>query len=412
MKQFMQIFKFEFFTYIKDKVFVILTLLFVAILGVTLNFPRISALFSSDEKAEKSVMYVKDLTDSALMERFAAALPNVRFEATELSEEELKTAVDTEENTSAMVIEAPLRYKYIVKNIEMYDRKQQVLNEVMQSRYREDYILKLGASPQEVEQLMTSSVEAELIKTNSGKNQVENYFYTYIMIMALYMAIILYGQLVATSVATEKSSRAMELLITSASPKNLMFGKILGTGLVGILQFVTIIGSGFLFYNFNKELYTDNAIIQSIFNMPKEILLYAFIFFILGFFIYSFMYGALGSLVSRIEQMSTSVLPVTFLFIISFFVVITSMSSGNVNSTVIKICSYIPFTSSMAMFVRICMGNVAFWEILVSILILIVSAIGIGYLAAGIYRMGVLMYGQPPKIKEVFVMLKSAKDNR
>ena len=94
-------------------------------------------------------------------------------------------------------------------------------------------------------------------------------------------------------------------------------------------------------------------------------------------------------------------MPITFLFIIAFMVVMFSMSSGSVDNTAMLVCSYIPFTSPMAMFTRICMSTVAWYEIAISIAILIGSTIGIGALSAKIYRVGVLLYGTPPKISTI-----------
>ena len=140
--------------------------------------------------------------------------------------------------------------------------------------------------------------------------------------------------------------------------------------------------------------------------MYKRQLLYAVLFFVLGYFIYAFLFGALGSLVSRLEEINTSVLPITFLFIIAFVVVMASMGSGNVDNTAMVVCSFIPFTSPMAMFTRIAMGDVSGLSIAISVAILLVSTVGVGYLSALIYRMGVLMYGKTPKLSEVFRMLK------
>ena len=109
----------------------------------------------------------------------------------------------------------------------------------------------------------------------------------------------------------------------------------------------------------------------------------------------------IGSTASKLEDINTSVMPITFLFIIAFFVVIFSMTSGSVDNTLMKVCSYIPFTSPMAMFTRICMSTVAWYEIAISIAILIVSTIGVGCIAAKIYRVGVLLYGTTPKIGAV-----------
>jgi len=133
--------------------------------------------------------------------------------------------------------------------------------------------------------------------------------------------------------------------------------------------------------------------------------IYLIVFFILGFLIYAFMYGAVGSTVSKLEDINTSVMPISYIFIIAFMVVIFSMSSGSVDNTAMFICSYIPFTSPMAMFTRICMSTVAWYEILISIVILIGSTVGIGILSAKIYRIGVLLYGMPPKIGNIIKMV-------
>ena len=218
------------------------------------------------------------------------------------------------------------------------------------------------------------------------------------MIFALYMVILLYGQMVATNVATEKSSRAMEVLITSAKPTSMMFGKVIASCLAGLIQLVAVFGSALVFYNLNKAYWGDNMIIDSIFNIPTELFVYMLVFFILGFLIYAFMFGAVGSTASKLEDINTSVMPITLLFIIAFIVVVTSMSSGNIDNTLMTVCSFIPFTSPMAMFTRICMSTVPLYEILISIAILIGSTVGIGIISAKIYRVGVLMYGTTPKL--------------
>jgi len=132
------------------------------------------------------------------------------------------------------------------------------------------------------------------------------------------------------------------------------------------------------------------------------------VFFVLGFFIYAFLFGAIGSTASKLEDINTSVMPLTFLFIIAFFVVIFSMSSGSVDNLAIVICSYVPFTSPMAMFTRIAMSTVPWYEIVISIAILIGSVIGVGVLSAKIYRVGVLLYGTTPKIGSIIKAIRKA----
>ena len=132
------------------------------------------------------------------------------------------------------------------------------------------------------------------------------------------------------------------------------------------------------------------------------------VFFLLGFLIYAFLYGAIASTVSKLEDINTAVQPVTYLFLFGFMVVIFSMSSGEVDNVLMQVCSYIPFTSPMAMFTRVAMSTVPWYETALSIGILLGSTVGIGVLAAKIYRLGVLMYGNAPKIGSIIKTILKA----
>lgn len=411
MKQLGTIFRFEFKNYAKSKSFIILTVLLVLIIGVALDIPRIQESFSSNDKQvskEIETVAVVDKTGTGqIAASLSAGVKDMNFKAVNADLNTLKSDVEGGKYACAVYAESILNYTYVVKNIGLYDTTKEEINNVLLSVYRMQSMQKYGVSPADAQKLLTAEVKPNVVQTAEGKYQAKNFFYTYVMIFALYMAILIYGQLVATSVATEKSTRAMELLITSTKPKNLMFGKVFGAGTAGLLQFAMIFGSGYVFYNLNRDYFKDSQTIQSIFGMPLSILLYALMFFLLGYFIYAFLYGALGSLVSRMEELNQAVMPVTFLFIIAFFIVMFSMASGNVDNAAMIVCSYVPLTSPMAMFVRIAMGNVAAWEVIVSVAILILSTFGIGMLATAIYRMGVLLYGKTPKPKEIFAMLRN-----
>lgn len=401
MKQFLSIFRFELSTYLKNKVFTGITLGLVVGIGILLSFPRVSSLIQKEAPADteqKKIMLYADNT-AAAQEEIPTALQKEtgsEVKLTDKSVEEMTILVNTGEYDSAISIVSPREYVYIVKNAELYDTTKDILDKIMLEQYQMETMISLGISPEASRELLTAPIESQLIQT--GKDQMESFSYTYILIFALYIAIILYGQFVATGVATEKSSRAMELLITSAKPSNLMFGKIFGAGLAGLLQMSAVLGSAFLFFNLNQGYWGDNAVVNSIFNMPLSMLLYTILFFVLGFFLYAFLYGAVGSLATKVEEINTLVMPITMLFIVAFFIVMFSMSSGNVDSALMKTASFVPFTSPMAMFTRIAMGEVAAVEIIISVMILIVSVAGIGILSSKIYKVGVLLYGKPPKL--------------
>ncbi len=415
MKQFGTILKFELKYYFKNKIFVGITLLLVALIAVLMFFPRISELFAhgNDDKTTDTprMLIVTEPGEASIdleivREVFSAAFSDYDVHVSRDNLDTIRQQITSGDAECAFVIDDTTSYTYYVNNLSMYDMNTAVADEVLQHLYQTNAMIANGISAEDAGMILSTQITHE--SENLGKDQAENFFYTYIMIFALYMVILLYGQMVATNVATEKSSRAMEVLITSAKPVSMMFGKVIASCLAGLIQLVVVFGSSFLLFNLNKSYWEDNAVINSIFDMPLTLLIYMLVFFILGFFIYAFMFGAIGSTASKLEDINTSVMPVTMLFIVAFIVVVYSMSSGNVDNTAMKICSFVPFTSPMAMFTRIAMSTVTFWEIAVSIIILIASAVAIGVLSAKIYRVGVLLYGTKPKISSILKSIKNA----
>ncbi|MDF2819589.1 MAG: hypothetical protein K0R15_30 [Clostridiales bacterium] len=421
MKQFINILKFEYGTYLKNKAFIIITILMMLIVGVGLTVPRIIDMVENkkgdtnvgdtdvDDTELPIVAFVDNFSTDiqASLTLFQEKLPDKEIVLVDIDESEIKKSVEEGKYESAVVVTGAKNYKYIVNDIKMYDTTRDSIKEIMIYKYRVDTMQSLGLSMDQTNDLLNVEIQGEVVQ--SGKDQFMNFIYTYVMVFALYIVIMLYGQLVASGVASEKSSRAMELLITSAKPSSLMFGKVIGIGLAGLTQMVLIISSGVISFILNKDFIDGSGMLSQVLDIPASTLVYMLIFFVLGYFIYAFMYAALASLASRVEDMTTLVMPVTLIFVVMFMVTMMSMSSGNVDSTLMKVCSFLPITSPMAMFVRITMGNVKFFEIIISIVLLIGSTLGIGYLASGIYRMGVLLYGKTPKPSEIFKMLKSSR---
>lgn len=413
MSQFGTILKFELKAYIKNKTFVGITLLLVLLIAAVMCFPRITALFedgdTADSPASRPVMLIKADTASQadlVGQTFTEAFGDYSVQITDLDVTDIQNQITSGQAECAFVMTGPTEYVYYVNNLSMYDTNEAVAAEVLRQVYQMNVMMGSGMTAEEVGAVMSIQITSRVEPL--GKDQMENFFYTYIMIFALYMVILLYGQMVATNVATEKSSRAMEVLITSAKPTSMMFGKVIASCIAGLVQLLAVFGSALVFYNLNKSYWEDEQTIQSIFNIPPELLGYMLVFFLLGFLIFAFLYGAIASTVSRLEDINTAVQPVTFLFLIGFMVVIFSMTSANVDSILMKICSFVPFTSPMAMFTRIAMSTVAWYEIAASIAILAGSMVAVGFVAAKIYRTGVLLYGTTPKIGTVLKMIWKA----
>ena len=412
MKQFRKILKFELSGYLKNKAFVGITIFLVAAIAVAMFIPNIISAFKPDDEGPVTptalpvmLVWAEDSSLSGLVkDYFTEVFAGYKVTAAEGTVDDVKEQITSGSAACAFVMNSTSSYTYYVNNLSMYDYNTSTADAVLQEVYRVNAMIQSGLTAEQAGQIMSVQIESSTITL--GKDQIQNFFYTYIMIFALYMVILLYGQMVATNVASEKSSRAMEVLVTSAKPASMMFGKVLASCMAGLIQLVAIFGSALLFYNINQSAWQNNVIIESIFNIPVDLFVYMLVFFILGFLIYAFLYSAVGSTASKLEDINTSVMPITFLFIISFFVVMFSMANGSVDTVLMKVCSYIPFTSPMAMFTRICMSTVAWYEIAISIAILIGSTVGLGVLSAKIYRVGVLLYGTPPNfgaiIKTVF----------
>ena len=406
MEQFRKILKFELKGYLTNKVFVGVTCFLVAVIFLVTFLPRVLDFFGSEDTGEppedREIMLVSG-GDESVRAALSQAFPEYEVR---LTEGDVKAPVTEGEAACAVELHGLSAFTYYVDNLSMYDTNAQRVSEVLTGLYRLAALAEAGVAPERAEAIMAAAASFDV--QSLGVDQGQNFFYTYVMIFALYMVILLYGQMVATNVATEKSSRAMELLVTSADPTAMMFGKVAASCLAGLAQLVCVFGSALLFYNLNRGYIEDGGILSLLFDMPPSLLAYMFLFFILGFFIYAFLYGAIGSTASKLEDINTSVMPVTMIFIAGFFVVVFGMSSGSVDNPLMTACSFIPFTSPMAMFTRVAMSHPALWEIGLSVAILLASCAGIGVLAARIYRVGVLLYGAKPGLREILRMLKKA----
>jgi ABC-2 type transport system permease protein len=409
MSRFRTVFLFELKGHLKNKVVVGVTIFLILASAVLLFSPRFTGGDAGPKQAaeDRPVMLVRaEEPEEAerLQEIFGAVFTDYDVRETSLTAEEIRGQILDGEITCAFDIGGPDSCTYYVNNLGMTDQAARQAAAVLQEDYRVREMEAAGIPAEKAAGILNHAVQVETVKL--GKDQSFTFFYTYIMIFALYMVILMYGQMIATNVANEKSSRTMELLVTSVNTNAMIFGKVLATCLVGLIQLALIFGSSMLFYHLNSEFWVNDMVVSSIFNPPPALLLQLLLFFFLGFLVYAFLYGAVGSMVSRLEETTSAVMPVTMLFMISFFLVVIPLASGDTESTMIRICSFVPFSSPVAMFTRIAMGSVPLIEILLSVAILVLSVVLIGFLAARIYRAGVLLYGVKPSPAKIIAMLK------
>ncbi|MWC30361.1 ABC transporter permease [Paenibacillus sp. MMS18-CY102] len=233
------------------------------------------------------------------------------------------------------------------------------------------------------------------------------YGVVYIILFLLFMSIMTTGQLIATEITAEKSSRVMEVLITSVSPLKQMFGKILGIFLVGLSQilfYVAVIAVN-LSLPYNENPLNDLGIHMS--DIPVSLYIYALLFYLIGFFLYATLYAGVGSLVSRTEELGQAVMPLMFTSLGGFYIGIFGLNAPD--SMLIKVASFIPFFTPYIMFLRVGMVDPPTWQVVLSLIILVITTGAAGWLSAKIYRTGVLMYGKRPTLKELRKAMKAYK---
>lgn len=414
MKQFFTIFKHELAQYFKNKVFVITTLILILAVSGFLFAPRIGEIINKSKNAESSeekkseVLVKSDNADlEKLLPAIAASFPQQNVKITNDSVDEIKKQIKEQSVEFAFVLSSDLKsYTYLANVSALQDPNLNTMDNLLKTLYSHAYLKKRGLNDTQIAEVQNPNITHTI--ESISEDGTKNFWYAYVMVFVLYMVIMMFGQKVAMSVVTEKTSRAMEVLITSASPVALMFGKILASSVAGIFQITAIFGSAFISYNINKSYFETNAVINTLFNFPASLVGYLLIFFLLGFLIYSFLFGAMASTVSKIEDLSSVVMLIQIIFVAGFVVSTNAMTSGDVNSELMKGLSLFPLTSPMAMFTRIAMSEVPGLEILLSVAFLILATILIGYIAAKIYRVGVLMYGTKPTLAKI---IKAIREN-
>jgi ABC-2 type transport system permease protein len=223
----------------------------------------------------------------------------------------------------------------------------------------------------------------------------------------IYMFIFAYGAMVMQGVMEEKTNRIIEIIVSSVKPFDLMMGKLIGIGLVGLTQFgiwallFLGIAGGSLFIG-NPELAMQIGNITNGINLV-EICFFFVLFFIGGYLIYATLFAAVGAVVNSPEDSQQYIMPITVLILFAFYA--GSYSSQNPDGPLAFWTSLIPFTSPIVMMVRLPFG-VPWWQLLVSIVLMFSTAIFITSFVAKIYRIGILMYGKKPTYSEIMKWLK------
>lgn len=405
MHSFWIIFKQAFLTKARTKSFIITTIIVAAAFFLLANLPNIIESFGGD--GEGQVIHVIDNKGDLmplLQEQLKQSDSGIQAMPTDMSEEELQQGITEGTIESYLVLEEGDRLSatYVSESANEIGAGAAVENAV-QAIQTAMTAEQLGLSSAEVGELfMPADFERQAVsassKTEEELSQARGL--VYVLILLIYVAVIYYPNMIAMEVANEKSSRVMEILISSVSPVKHMFAKIAGIGTLGIVQMLIFGIAGYFAFQTSGSQMTEGFFsVMGFSDIKISTFLFAILFFLLGYFLYAVLAALLGSLVSRTEDVQQLMLPMMFLIIIASFIAFSGI--GMPEASYVTISSYIPFFAPLVMFLRVGMLDIPLWEPLLSIGIMLATIGILGWFGARVYRGGVLMYGSSQSLKDI-----------
>jgi ABC-2 type transport system permease protein len=417
MSKIFKVLKREYWERVRKKSFIILTLLGPILMGGMIVVPMFLTRVTVEEQKKIAIVDLSRKIYQPLANKlddkikggkrrfiFERIEPGLR--STAEIKKELSQQVENDRIDAYIIIEKNIfekgKAEYLSKNVANIDeimRFERAISQIIVSHR----LNQRGLDHEEIKKL-TKSINLKTIKIVKGQEKesgfVQDYMVTMVFVVILYMTILLYGITIARGVIEEKSNRVIEILISSLSPFQLMFGKILGIGAVGLTQYI-IWGA----FALGLSSVTASVVGTNVLTLfALETIFFFIIFFILGFLLFGTMYAAIGAMCNTEQEMQNfQPLIVVFLVVPMFMAVFIVQ---NPNSTVATVLSFIPFFTPILMFMRINLITPSALQIAASIVLTIVTILLMIKLSAKIFRVGILMYGKRPKLPEIIKWLK------
>ena len=436
MDNFWKVTKFTVAQQVKGKAFKISTtiiLITVLILTSLINFiPAFSGKDEDSKEATNGTMnvgietaYYMDDSDLGidLEPAIKAVLPNLKFEkATESTASILEKLQTTEDKTVLVSIsnEAVGYYVEVItptSNI-VSSEDGQILAQAVSNVLNNSRLINAGVSQEDLEKLSTP-INTQVFTAGDQDDTFEDIIiksvFPMVACMLLFYIIYFYGYWVASSIVAEKTSRVMELLLTSTKPMELVVGKCVGMGFLAITQFASIlltayisfVGSGAIvkkFIDTSANIFDISAILGRI---PVLQLISIILFFILGYVLYAVLNALVGATISKLEDLNTALMPISFISIMAFYLAFAAIMAPE--STIGTIATYVPFSAPFYIPSMILSGTVGMVEMGVSLLILISTIVVLTLFTARIYSVVILHTGNRLKIKDLFTIFGNEK---
>lgn len=429
------IIKREYLNKVKNKSFIIMTVLSPLIMILLIAVITYLSQLNNNTKRTISV-----LDESGLVESIFESTEQVTYNMLhDVSLDEAKKKVESEGEYGLLYIAPVESLDSIANHVKFYSEDAPSLSLIssleskLQNKLSDLKLLKDGVDLDKIKSSRVGISIGQESFSGEKSSKIDSIFKLAFGCIAgylLFMFIIIYGNMIMRSVIEEKTSRIIEVIISSVKPIQLMLGKIIGTSLAGITQFVIWIFLGFLLLMIippilgidvsalqsqqgevlqqamqNPEMDSMQEGLQAFYNLPMTNLIIAFIFFFIGgYLLYSSLYAAIGAAVDSETDTQQFLLPILMPLILAVYIGIFTVIEDP-HGTVSTVFSFIPFTSPVVMLMRIPFG-VPWWQQLISFALLCGTFIFTVWFAAKIYRVGILMYGKKPSYKELIKWIK------
>ena len=395
---------------IKRKSFIISTLIILILIIIGFNIPNIIKFFTNDEGAStESRILIVDSTNL-----FEGTLQNLNqmnlgytFEIAnnDISFDDIKSRIENKDINEAIIIEQKedgnYKLRYIVENLTQVSSIPEDLVNAINTVYANLQISKLGLTQ---EQIASLSPNFEFAIEQTEEQEVSgNVFVIMLLSLVLFYAIYFCAYQVSSSITTEKTSKIMETLVTSTSPKTIVLGKTIGIGIVGLVQVCLFVATALI----SAKLFLEPGLLETVLDMSKftpYLALITILYFILGYFAYSLLYALTGSTVSKPEDIQSANTPVAILAVIGFY--LSYLTMMNPTSELNQFAAIFPISSPFCMPFRIMMGIASNSEIILSVVVLLITILIIAKVAIKVYSYAILNYGTRMSFKDIVKVYK------
>lgn len=394
---------------VKRKSFIISNIIIILIIVLLFNIPNLLKLLDNGEGSSNSKLLIVDSENIFEGNLEAINQMDLSYDAKisneELSFDDIKEKISNNEVDAALVItpkDGKISMEYIVENLTYLEEIPENIVNAISTIYTNMQISKLNLTEEELNS-MSPKFEFNLKQTEEEKVE-GNVTVMMLLSCALFFAIYYCAYQVSTSITVEKTSKIIETLVTSTSPRSIVLGKTIGIGLVGLIQIFVYIIIALIC----KEVFLEPGALDSIINFNNVtpfLISMTLVYFLLGYAAYALLYALTGSTVSKPEDVQSANGPVAILVIIGFYLAYFTMMNPTSNLNIIA--SILPISSPFCMPLRIMMGIAETKDIILSIGVLLLTIIIVAKVSIRIYSNAILNYGSKIGLKDIIRMYKN-----